>query len=104
MHPVRPKDAWPKAIQTWVFNPREIGVEPMGPIRPSRPPRPRRTGRRAVAHSRYNLAIVLPETDAELLQIINAPIAPEARQERDALIAERSRRELTEEEEATLRR
>ena len=27
---------------------------------------------------------VLPETEARLLQIINAPIAPEARQQRDA--------------------
>lgn len=41
---------------------------------------------------------VLPETEASLLQIINAPLAPEARLKRDALLAEQAQRQLTEEE------
>ena len=45
---------------------------------------------------------VLPEAEAELLQTINAPLAPEARRERDALLAERAQRELTGEEQAAL--
>lgn len=45
---------------------------------------------------------VLPETDASLLQIINAPIVPEARQQRDALLALQQQRELTDVERAML--
>ncbi len=45
---------------------------------------------------------VLPESEARLLQIINAPIAPEARQERDALLALQQQRELTDAEQETL--
>ena len=45
---------------------------------------------------------VLPEAEASLLQTINAPLAPEARKERDALLAEQAQRELTAEEQAAL--
>ena len=45
---------------------------------------------------------VLPEAEASLLQIINAPLAPKARLKRDALLAEQAQRELTEEEQAAL--
>jgi hypothetical protein len=45
---------------------------------------------------------VLPEADASLLQVINAPIAPEARRQRDALLALQQQRELTETEQETL--
>lgn len=41
---------------------------------------------------------VLPESESALLEIINAPIAPEARSKRDTLLAIQSQRELTEEE------
>ena len=41
---------------------------------------------------------VLPEAEASLLQTINAPLAPEARVKRDALLAEQAHRQLTEEE------
>ena len=44
---------------------------------------------------------VLPEADASLLQVINAPIAPEARRQRDALLAQQQR-ELTDAEHETL--
>ena len=47
---------------------------------------------------------VLPETEARLLQIINAPIAPQERQERDALLALQKQRELTDAEQETLTR
>lgn len=42
------------------------------------------------------------QPEASLLQTINAPLAPEARTKRDALLAEQARRELTGEEQATL--
>ncbi len=45
---------------------------------------------------------VLPETEASLLQTINAPLAPEARFKRDALLAEQAQRQLTEEEQDNL--
>lgn len=45
---------------------------------------------------------VLPETEASLLQTINAPLAPEARFKRDILLAEQAQRQLTEEEQDTL--
>lgn len=45
---------------------------------------------------------VLPQTDADLLKIINAPLAPEARQERDALLVVQKQRELSEVEQTTL--
>jgi len=45
---------------------------------------------------------ILPESEDELLQTINAPLAPEARLKRDALLAEQSRRELTLDEQGTL--
>ncbi len=45
---------------------------------------------------------VLPEAEASLLQTINAPLAPEARSQRDALLAEQGQRDLTEEEQTTL--
>ena len=45
---------------------------------------------------------VLPESDSRLLEIINAPIAPKARQERNALLALQSQRELTDAEQETL--
>ena len=45
---------------------------------------------------------VLPETEADLLQVINAPVAPEPRSKRDALLERQAQRELTEEEQATL--
>ena len=45
---------------------------------------------------------ILPRPEAELLEVINAPIAPDARRRRDALIAEQKRRELTSEEQNTL--
>ena len=45
---------------------------------------------------------VLPETEASLLQIINAPLAPEARLKRDALLGEQAQHELTEEEQVVL--
>ena len=47
---------------------------------------------------------VLPETDAHLLQVINAPIAPQERQERDALLALQKQRELADAERETLTR
>ncbi len=45
---------------------------------------------------------VLSEADADLMQRINSPLAPEARVKRDALLAEQAQRELTEAEQATL--
>ena len=45
---------------------------------------------------------VLPEAEASMLQAINAPLAPEARKERDALLAEQAQRELTAEEQTAL--
>ncbi len=45
---------------------------------------------------------VLPETEASLLQAINAPLAPEARIKRDALLAEQAQRQLTKEEHGNL--
>ena len=45
---------------------------------------------------------VLPEAEASLLQAINAPLAPEARSKRDALLTEQARRELTGKEQETL--
>ena len=45
---------------------------------------------------------VLPETDAELLKIINAPLAPEARRERDILLVVQKQRELSTAERTTL--
>ena len=45
---------------------------------------------------------VLPEAEASLLQTINAPLAPEARTERNALLKEEAQRQLTEEEQAAL--
>ena len=45
---------------------------------------------------------VLPQAEASLLQAINAPLAPEARTERDALLKEEAQRQLTEEEQAAL--
>jgi len=45
---------------------------------------------------------VLPETEASLLQAINAPLAPEARVKRDALLAEQAQRQLTEQEQNNL--
>ena len=45
---------------------------------------------------------VLPQAEASLLQAINAPLAPEARTERDALLREQAQRQLTEEEQAAL--
>lgn len=41
---------------------------------------------------------VLSEAEASLLQTINAPLAPEARVKRDALLVEQAHRQLTEEE------
>ena len=45
---------------------------------------------------------VLPEAEASLLQTINTPLAPEARSQRDVLLAEQAQRELTGEEQAVL--
>jgi hypothetical protein len=45
---------------------------------------------------------VLPETEANLLQAINTPLAPEVRQQRDALLALQQQRELTDTERETL--
>ena len=45
---------------------------------------------------------VLPEAEASLLQTINAPLAPESRVKRDALLAEQAHRQLTEEEQDNL--
>jgi hypothetical protein len=45
---------------------------------------------------------VLPEADASLLQVINAPIAPEARRQRDTLLALQEQRELTDAEREAL--
>ncbi len=45
---------------------------------------------------------VLPEMEASLLQAINAPLAPEARIKRDALLAEQAQRQLTKEEHGNL--
>ncbi len=45
---------------------------------------------------------ILPETDSKLFEIINAPLAPEARQRRDALLAAQAERALSEEERETL--
>jgi AraC-like DNA-binding protein len=45
---------------------------------------------------------ILPEREARLLEIINAPLAPEARQQRDALLELQKERELTETERETL--
>ncbi len=42
------------------------------------------------------------DAEASLLHTINAPLAPEARPKRDALLAEQAQRELTEEEQAAL--
>jgi hypothetical protein len=47
---------------------------------------------------------VLPEPEEKLLEVINAPIAPEARSERDALLAVQSQRELSADEQTTLTR
>jgi hypothetical protein len=44
------------------------------------------------------------EPEEKLLATINAPIAPEVRAERDALLAVQSQRELTDDERATLTR
>jgi macrodomain Ter protein organizer (MatP/YcbG family) len=45
---------------------------------------------------------ILSEPEANLLQIINAPVAPEARRQRDALLALRQQRELTASEQEML--
>lgn len=45
---------------------------------------------------------ILTEAEAELLQVINAPLAPEARLKRNALLALQAQRELTEQEQADL--
>lgn len=45
---------------------------------------------------------VLPENEARLLKVINAPIVPEARKQRDALIHQQRQRELTDTERDTL--
>ncbi len=45
---------------------------------------------------------VLPQEEASLLQTINAPLAPEARTKRDALLREQAQRQLTGEEQASL--
>jgi len=45
---------------------------------------------------------VLPETEANLLLAINAPIAPEIRSQRDVLLALQKQRELTATEQETL--
>lgn len=45
---------------------------------------------------------VLPQAEASLLQTINAPLAPEARTERDALLREQEQRELTDVEQDSL--
>ena len=45
---------------------------------------------------------VLPEAEAELLQTINTPLVPQARSQRDILLAQQAQRELTEEEQASL--
>ena len=44
---------------------------------------------------------VLPETEANLLQAINAPLAPEIREQRDALLALQQQRLLRDAEQAT---
>jgi hypothetical protein len=45
---------------------------------------------------------ILSETEANLLQSINAPLAPEMRRQRDALLALQQQRELTDAEQETL--
>ncbi len=45
---------------------------------------------------------VLPQAEASLLQTINAPLAPEARPLRDALLKEQAQRQLTDAEQASL--
>ena len=45
---------------------------------------------------------VLSEAETKLLMTINAPLAPEARSERDALLAQQTQRELSNDEQATL--
>lgn len=45
---------------------------------------------------------VLPEAEDHLLRNINAPIAPEARLQRDTLLAAQSQRDLTLQEQMTL--
>lgn len=45
---------------------------------------------------------ILPEAEASLLQTINAPLAPEARSKRDALLVEQAHRPLNEEEQENL--
>ena len=45
---------------------------------------------------------VLPESESNLLLEINAPLAPEARQQRDALLAAQQQRKLTSAEQETL--
>lgn len=45
---------------------------------------------------------VLPQAETSLLQAINAPLAPEARTERDVLLREQAQRQLTQEEQAAL--
>lgn len=45
---------------------------------------------------------VLPQAEASLLQTINAPLAPEARAQRDALLQEQAQRPLTNGEQETL--
>lgn len=45
---------------------------------------------------------ILPESEANLLQIINAPLAPEVSQQRNALLALQKQRELTKNEQEQL--
>ena len=45
---------------------------------------------------------VLPAPEAALLQAINAPLAPQERRQRDALLAQQGQRELTTEEQDKL--
>lgn len=45
---------------------------------------------------------VLPKTDAALLKIINAPLVPEVRRKRDALLALQKQSRLSEAEQETL--
>lgn len=45
---------------------------------------------------------VLPQAEASLLQTINAPLAPEARTKRDALLKVQAQRQLTDAEQAAL--
>ena len=54
------------------------------------------TARRHLRHD------VLPKTDAALLKIINAPLVPEVRRKRDALLALQKQSRLSEAEQETL--